>query len=97
VINGKIGFSIVLIARNGTARHRFKYAIANRRKARAFRRARDIIVDKPAVHSTFPVIVPEVECAVFADHSINRPHARNMIAPPGGTAGNRYHEKSGVV
>jgi polyphosphate kinase 2 len=42
-------------------------------------------------------VVPHVEGAVFADHAVHRPHARKVVAPAGGPAGDRDHAQAGAV
>jgi hypothetical protein len=42
-------------------------------------------------------VVPHVEGAVFADHTLHRPHARKVVAPAGGPAGDRDHAQAGAV
>ena len=71
-----------------------------RRSRRAARDSRARVASSATKRLTQPArcrVVAHVERAVLADHRVDRPHARDVIAPARRPAGDRDHELAGGV
>ena len=54
-----------------------------------------LVVHHVALHELARArVVAEPEGAVLAHHRVDRPHARDVVAPAGGAAGDRDHEQA---
>ena len=89
IVDRKVGFTVRLIRGDGGARHLPENRLGDLLQFGAASRPGGWIVDE--AFAELAVGKPEVEGAVLADHRVDRPHARDVIAPSGRSAGHRDH------
>ena len=92
VIDRKVGLAVGLIGGDGAARHGGGDFLADGDEADAVTRAHfgglAVLLVQPSLREA------EIKRAVFPDDRIDRPHARDVVAPPGGAACDRHGAKA---
>src|SRR5690606_23608054 len=94
-VDGKVGHAVVLVAGDRRPRHFAQYPVAYGVQALAAGRARLGIGPIMGFHAPGGAVVRIVEGAVLAHHRAHRPHARDVVAPARGAAGNGHDHDAG--
>ena len=82
-VDGHIDFAVRLIRSNGRARKLLQRLIGQCMQPRHVALSCRIILRINPLHALGLRVVAEIERTIFTHHAIHRPHARDVITPPG--------------